>query len=160
MPLPNADTKILETGAFLKLFIVQRGVRSILGLVNQFSFNEDFQVNQADVIGFFGPISIDAQGYRCSITIGTYIPPNPRANITEPFPDGGEITIDKVLKTRTQIALDGKGSMIDQMDTVNPVSGVVVNSFKNVVITTNGAQISPNTYVTRNMQCLAMDRLQ
>ena len=159
MPRPSADQKILESGAFLNLVAVQKGVRKVMGLVTNFTYNEDFNVTEAQVIGLYGPVSIDSQNYRCSLNFGTYLPPKPREEVTEPYLDGGQTTIFSLLKTRTEVSLDGKGSVIDQLDLLNLQSGVVVNSFAVVVISANGVQVNPNTYVTSNLQALAVERI-
>jgi hypothetical protein len=158
MALPNPNQKIISTGAFCSVFIYQNNVKKVLGLVTNASYNEDFNVTEAQVIGFFGPVSLDVQNYRCSITLGTLVPANPRGATTEPWLDGGEVTLPELLKTRTQIALTGTGSVFDQLDFADRQSGNIIASFKYVVISANGAQINPATYVTSNMQLMAIEK--
>jgi hypothetical protein len=158
MALPNPNNKIISTGAFCSVYVYQNNVKKLLGLVTNASYNEDFNVTEAQVIGFFGPVSLDVQNYRCSITVGAYVPAKPRAADAEPWLDGGEITLSQLIKTRTQIALDGVGTVFDQVDFTDRQSGSLIASFTYVVISSDGAQINPATYVTTNMQMMAIEK--
>jgi hypothetical protein len=158
MPLPNPTTKIIQTGAFCNAIAYQNGIGKTVGLVTNFSYTEDFNITEAQVIGFFGPVSLDAQNYRCNITFGAFVPPKPRAEISEAYLDGGETTLAKLLKTRSEIALTGLGTVLDQVDIVDKQAGTVLNSFTYVVISNNGVTVNPATYVTSNMQMMAIER--
>lgn len=159
MPLPNASEKLIQMGSFCNVAIYdENGTREIVGLVQNASYNEDFGVAPANVVGYLGPISHDAQNYSCQITIGNYVPLRPREAVTEPYLDGGETTFAHKLKTRSDIALTGKGTVIPQMDFIDRQSGVIINSFNQVIITNSGTQIGANAYVTSNMQFLAIER--
>lgn len=158
MPLPNPTQKIIQTGAFCNVIAYQDGVAKTLGLITNFSYTEDFNITEAQAIGFFGPVSLDAQNYRCNITFGAFVPPKPRAEITEPYLDGGETTLAKLLKTRSEIALSGLGTVLEQIDIVDKQAGTVLNSFSYAVISNNGVTVNPATYVTSNMQLMAIER--
>jgi len=160
MALPNPNAKIIATGSFVSVFVTQDGQNRQLGLVNQASWNEDFNVTEANVIGFFGPVSIDAQNYRCQITIGTFIPANPRGEDSEPYLDGGEVTLSKVIKTRTDVALTGTATIFEQMDFLDKQSSNIIASFKFVVISSNSGQITPATYTTSNVQMMAIEKVR
>lgn len=159
MPLPNASEKLIQQGSFCNVVIYDAANnRQTLGLVQNASFNEDFNVVTAQVIGFFGPVSLDSQNYSCSLTLGTYVPLNPRGEIVVPYLDGGETTIQKLLKTRSEIALTGKGTTLSQIDFVDIQAGVVYNSFNQCVISTNGVTIGAAAYVTANIQLMCIER--
>jgi len=159
MALPNPNKTIISKGSFCSVYVYRNNVKSTLGLVSSASYNEDFQVSEAQVIGFFGSVSLDVQNYKCTISIGTYVPANPRGATVEPYLDGGNITLSELVKTRTQIALDGIGSVLDQVDFANRQSGEIIASFKYVVISANSGQINPATYVTSNMQMMAIEKV-
>lgn len=159
MPLPNAKDKLIQMGSFCNvIFYDEDNTKKTVGLVSNASYNEDFGVMPAKVLGFFGAISLDAQDYTCSLTLGTYVPLDPRAPITEPYLDGGETTLSQQLKTRSQVALTGKGTVLSQIDFVDKQSGVILNSFSQAIITSNGTTIAPSTYVTANMQLMCIER--
>lgn len=159
MALPNATEKLIQQGAFCNVVIYDdAGVRSTLGLVQNASYNEDFNVVSAQVIGFIGPVSLDSQNYTCNLTLGTYVPLNPREDIVVPYLDGGNTTIQKLLKTRSDIALTGKGTVLSQIDFVDIQAGVVYNSFSQAIISSNGVTIGAAAYVTCNMQLMCIER--
>lgn len=159
MALPNATEKLIQLGAFCNVVIYDAaGVKSTLGLVQNASYNEDFNVVAAQVIGFLGPVSLDSQNYTCNLTLGTYVPLNPREDIVVPYLDGGNTTIQKLLKTRSDIALTGKGTVLSQLDFVDIQAGVVYNSFSQAIISSNGVTIGAAAYVTGNMQLMCIER--
>jgi len=159
MPLPNASEKLIQQGSFCNVVIYDATAnRQTLGLVQNASFNEDFNVVTAQVIGFFGPVSLDSQNYSCTLTLGTYVALRPREDIVIPYLDGGETTIQKLLKTRSEIALTGKGTVLSQIDFVDLQAGVVYNSFNQCVISTNGVTIGVAAYVTANIQLMCIER--
>ena len=159
MPLPNAKEKLIQQGHSCNVAIYDdAGERQIVGMVTNASYNEDFNVVPANVIGFFGAISHDAQNYNCTITLGAYVALEPKKEITVPYLDGGTTTIAKLLKTRSEIALTGKGTVISQMDFVDTTGGVIYNSFNQVIITSNGVSITSAAYVTENIQMICIER--
>ncbi len=159
MALPDATTKLIQQGAFCNVMIYDAdNNRETLGLVQNASYNEDFNVVAAQVVGFFGPVSLDAQNYSCNLTLGTYVPLNPREEIVVPYLDGGTTTISKLLKTRSDIALTGKGTTLSQIDFVDIQAGVIYNSFNQCVISTNGTTIGAAAYVTANIQLMCIER--
>ncbi len=159
MPLPNASEKLIQQGSYCNVVIYDAtNNRETLGLVQNASYNEDFNVVSALVVGFFGPVSLDSQNYSCTLSIGTYVPLNPREDITVPYLDGGETTIQKLLKTRSEIALTGKGTVLSQIDFIDLQAGVVYNSFNQCIISTNGVSIGAAAYVTGNIQMQCIER--
>lgn len=158
MPLPNPNAKTIATGAFVSVYIYQGGTRKLLGLVNNATYNEDFNNQEANVIGFYGPVSIDSMNYRCNITIGAFVPARPRAANSEPYLDGGEVTLTQLIKTRTDIALSGTGTVFEQMDFTDRQSGTIIASFNFVVIGSDGVQINPTSHLTSNLQMMAIEK--
>jgi hypothetical protein len=159
MPLPNANEKLIQQGAFCNVILYdQAGNSKVLGLVQNASYNENFSVVGAQVLGFFGPISLDAQNYSCTITLGTFVPQS-KAPITVPFLDGGQTTLSEQLKTRSEIALTGKGTVLPQIDFVDIQDGQVYNSFNQAVIASNGTTIQASNYVTANIQMMCIERV-
>ena len=159
MPQPNANEKLIQQGAFCNVVIYDAdGVRKTLGLVQNASYNEDFNVVTAQVIGFFGPVSLDSQNYSCNLTLGTYVPLRPKEEIVVPYLDGGNTTIQQQLKTRSEIALTGKGTVLSQIDFTDTQGGVIYNSFSQAVVSSNGVTIGAAAYVTANIQLMCIER--
>jgi hypothetical protein len=159
MPLPNASEKLIQQGHSCNIVIYDaQGVKKTVGLVMNASYNEDFNVVPAQVLGFFGPISLDAQNYNCTITLGAYVPLRPKEEITVPYLDGGTTTLAQQLKTRSEVALTGKGTVLPQIDFVDIQTGVVYNSFNQAIITSNGTSIGAAAYVTQNISLTCIER--
>ena len=159
MPLPNANKKLIQQGYSCNIAVYdENGNREIVGLVTNASYNEDFNVVPANVLGFFGPISLDAQNYNCTITLGAYVPLSPRTEIVVPYLDGGTTTLAQKLKTRSEIALTGKGTVLTQLDFTDTQGGVIYNSFNQAIITSNGTNIASAAYVTQNIQLVCIER--
>jgi hypothetical protein len=74
MPLPTATTKIIAGGAWAKVRVKVNNVLYTIGMASNASYSENFALQDANVIGHLGPISIDSQGYQCTVSIGAYVP--------------------------------------------------------------------------------------
>lgn len=127
-----------------------------VGLATGASYDEDFAVNPANVIGYHGPIDYDSQGYTCSITIQAFVPEVPGSG---PWPEGGVIAIHDLLVTRAQVQSNGgRPGEFDVMQFVNLSTGEVINSFSKVMLASDGVQIAPNSFVTANMRFMSVER--
>lgn len=75
MPLPYVSENIIAEGfrAFVRVGSSPSDAE-IVGFVDSFTMNEDFQVQEAKVLGQLTPIAIDAQGYTCTISLSGFVP--------------------------------------------------------------------------------------
>ena len=146
--------KLIQGGAWVQIQVKQDGTLYSLGLASGCSYDEDWNVQQAQVLGHLGPISLDSQGYSCSISMSLFIP---EKKLTL-YADGGEITIEDILPFRDEVQENGKGKEFEQLMFVNKATQKVINSFSGVVIASNGQQVSPNAYITASMRLLAIKR--
>jgi hypothetical protein len=75
MGLPYLSGRIIAEGYNC---IVRAGASATdaqtIALVSSFQATEDFQVQEAVVLGNLGPIALDPQGYTCSITMDGFLP--------------------------------------------------------------------------------------
>jgi hypothetical protein len=127
-----------------------------VGLSTGASYDEDWSVNPANVLNFHGPIDYDSQGYSCTLTLSTFIPERPGEG---PWPDGGSVALAEFIPTRSQVQRnDGKPGAFEDLAFINTATGDVINMFSNVMIASNGVQITPNSYVTANMRLMAVER--
>jgi len=158
MPLPTATTKIIASGAWARVRVREKSgdPLKVLGLATDASYNEDFGLQDANVIGHLGAISIDSQSYRCSVQIGTYVPEKKESG--GGYADGGDTTLSDLLPTRSDVQLNGKGKTFEYMDFYNSATGEVLNAFNHVIIESDGAKIGANTYVTNNISLRAIER--
>ena len=75
MPLPYVAENILATGFRCYVRIGENASNAdIVGFVESFNMNESYQTQEAKVLGQIMPISIDAQGYRCDISLSGFVP--------------------------------------------------------------------------------------
>jgi hypothetical protein len=148
-------SKLVIGGAWVQVLVQIDGVMKSVGLATGCSYDESFQVQPANVLNYLGPITYDSQGYSCSISISTFVP-ELENNL---YADGGQITIKDLLPTRDQIQLDGKGKQFDSLVFANRATGEVLHQFSDVIIDSDGEQVSPNAYVTANLRLLAVKRV-
>ena len=146
--------KLIAGGAWVQVLITLDGVLKALGIASGCSYDEDWAIQQANVINHLGPISLDSQGYTCSITLSAFVP---EKKFTL-YADGGEITIEDILPYRDEVQIEGKGKEFDQLLFMNTATNKVLRSFSSVVVASNGEQISPNAYVTENVRFMAIKR--
>ncbi|MDC7221542.1 MAG: hypothetical protein PQJ59_16530 [Spirochaetales bacterium] len=159
MALPSASEKIIQQGHSCNVVVYDEDNNAqTLALVQSASYNEDFGVVPAQCLGVYGPVSLDAQNYTCNLTLNTFVPLNPREEITVPYLDGGTQTMQTLLKTRSEVAITGKGTVLSQIDFIDKQEGVVYNSFSQCVITSNNGNISPGSYVTGAMNLSCIER--
>lgn len=159
MGLPTATTKIIASGAWAQIRVREKASDAIkvIGLCSDASYNESFNLQEAQVIGHLGPISIDSQGYRCSIQIGVFIPEKKAAG-SETYADGGETTLADLLPTRSDVQLNGKGKTFEYLDFYNKATSTVLNAFSHAIIADDGARIASNAYITNNVSLQAIER--
>ncbi len=146
--------KMIAGGAWTQVQIKIAGILYGLGLASGCSYNEDWAIQQANVLNHLGPISLDSQGYSCSLDLSVFVPE--KKNLL--YADRGEITIEDLLPYRDDVQADGKGRDFEQLLFLNTANQKVLRSFTTVVVASNGEQVSPNAYITANMRFLALKR--
>ena len=116
----------------------------LVALASGASYNEDFQVQPANVINHLGPISYDSQGYSCTLTIDLLI-----------ARDKQEV-LDLIPK-RSKVQRDGKMPE-NTVEFVDTSDNVVLESFSGVILNSDSMTVQPNTYVTGNLNFSAVQR--
>ena len=128
----------------------------VVGLATNAAYDEDWAVTPAKVLGVLGALDWDCQDYSCTVTLGTFVPMRPDMG---PWPDGGTKSLYDLLPTRTEIQGNvGKPSEFDLMQFMNIGTGEIVCQFRQVMLASNGVQISSNSYVTANVRFMARER--
>lgn len=147
--------KMIAGGAWVQVLVMNdEGDLKSIGLASGCSYDEDWAIQQANVINHLGPISLDSQGYTCTINMSAFVPEKKLVL----YADGGEITIEDILPYRDDVQLDGKGKSFQQLLFMNTATNKVVRSFSGVVVASNGEQVSPNAYLTENIRFMALKR--
>lgn len=158
MPLASATQKIIASGAWAQVRVREKSgdPLKVIGLCTDANYNEDFGLQDASVLNHLGSISIDSQGYRCSIQIGTYVPEKKEQG--GGYADGGDVTLSEMLVTRSEVQLNGKGKTFEYLDFYNTATKEVLNAFNHAIIESDGARLGSNTYVTNNISLRAIER--
>ncbi|MGP1414477.1 MAG: hypothetical protein ACTTJ6_00900 [Treponema sp.] len=75
MPLPYVSENILAVGynCFVRIGNSANDAKNV-AFVESYSITQDYQVQEARVLGQLMPISIDAQGYSCNINLSGFTP--------------------------------------------------------------------------------------
>jgi hypothetical protein len=147
-------TKLIAGGAWVQVLVDTGSGLQAIGMASGCSYDEDWAIQQANVLNHLGPISLDSQGYTCSINVTAFVPEATQAL----YEDGGEITIEDIIPYRDDVQTDGKGRSFAQMAFLNTATGKVLRSFSDVVVASNGEQVAPNAYVTSSLRFLARKR--
>jgi hypothetical protein len=147
--------KMIAGGAWIQVLVKDEdGILKSIGLASGCSYDEDWAIQQANVLNHLGPVSLDSQGYTCTINMSAFVPEKKLIL----YADGGEITIEDLLPYRDDVQLDGKGKAFAQLLFMNTATNKVLRSFSEVVVASNGEQVSPNAYVTVNIRFMAIKR--
>ena len=157
--LPNVQGAIIATGynCHVRVGTNSADAESI-AMITSFQANEDFQAQDAVVIGNLGPVSIDPQGYMCTITIDGFLPARKLLDGDRQYAGGGTVAILDFVPTRAQFMQSGAMPKIAYMDFYNKKEGKVLASFEGVLITSNGISIEGNSYGRNNVQMRALSK--
>jgi hypothetical protein len=159
MSLPNVTGQIIATGYNCQFRVGTNATDAqTVALVASFQVNEDFQVQEATCIGYLGPVSIDPQGYNCTITIDGYLPSKKILGGEQQYADGGKKAIMDYIPTRAQYMEAGAIPKIEYADFYNRRNETVLASFEGVLITSDGISVEGNAYVRDNVQMRALSK--
>jgi hypothetical protein len=157
MALPNITGTIIATGYNCQVRVgTSATAAEPIALVASFQANEDFQVQEAMVLGHLGPISLDPQGYTCSITLDGFLPAKGKLDDAIQYADGGKISIGDKIPDREEFSDIAKLVKFDYLDFYNKKAGKVLASFKGAIITSYGINADGNSYVRNNVQMRAL----
>lgn len=147
------NTRMIAGGAWCRVVI--DGV--VMGLVTGASYDEDWGVTPAKVLNHHGPIDYDSQDYSCRITLQAFVP---EPSAVAPYPDGGAKAFVDMLPTRRSVqGNSGRPGMFGVLQFVSTSSSKVLAQFENVMVSSNGIQVAPNSFVTANIQLMAVERV-
>jgi hypothetical protein len=156
MALPNVTGTIIATGYNCHVRVGTNAADAEpIALVASFQANEDFQVQDAVCLGVLGPISIDPQGYNCTITLDGFLPSKKFGGAIQ-YEDGGKISIGDKIPDREKFTEAGALIKFDYLDFYNKKAGKVLVSFKGALITSYGINAEGNSYVRNNVQMRAL----
>lgn len=156
MALDVQSKQVLINGANVVLRVGSASSSTkILGLVSNASYNENFQIGKANVIGHLGPVSLDPMDYSCEITIGAFVPKKGFSGTNVDL-SGTQGNVDDRIPTR-DTALDD-GSKFAYLDFYDASAGEVIESFAGIVVSSSGKQIEGAGYARQNVQLMALKR--
>jgi hypothetical protein len=159
MALPNVTGTIIATGYNCQVRIGSNAADAEpIALVSSFQANEDFQAQDATVIGNLGPVAIDPQGYACTLTLDGFLPAKKTLDGQIQYADGGKKAIMDYVPTRAQFMEAGAIPKIAYMDFYNKKAGKVLAAFEGVLITSDGISVEGNAYAKNNIQARALSK--
>jgi hypothetical protein len=131
-----------------------------VALASSFQVTEDFQVQEAVVLGHLGPVSLDPQGYTCSVTIDGFLPAKGFAEGTNVllYGDQGADTLQSHIPTRDGFMAGAGLQKIAYMDFYNKHTNdnKVLIGLEGVIVTSSGISAEGNSYVRNNVQLRAL----
>ena len=164
MALPNTTGTIIASGYNCQ---VRAGKNAsdvnAIALVASFQANEDFQVQEAMVLGNLGPVSLDPQGYNCTITMDGFLPAKGVIEDQQQYAaDGGKTAITDVVKdsTREKFMETADIQKIEYLDFYNKKAQKVLAAFKGIILTSYGISAEGNAYVRNNVQMRALEMIR
>jgi hypothetical protein len=159
MALPNITGDIIAQGFNCQVRVGSNAADAqVIALVASFQANEEFQVQEATCIGNLGPVSLDPQGYNCTITLAGFVPSKRVLDNAIQYADGGKTSIMEYIPTRAKFMEPGAIQKIAYLEFYNKKSGTVLASFEGVIIASDGIQGEGNTYVRNNVQMRALSK--
>jgi hypothetical protein len=159
MALPNVTGDIIAQGYNCKVRVgTNASDAQVIAMAASFQANEDFQVQEAVVIGHLGPIALDPQGYNCSITLAGFVPSKKVLSSSIQYEDGGKTSIMEYIPTRARFMEAGAIQKIAYMDFYNSKTAAVLASFEGVIVTSDGISAEGNQYVRNNVQMRALSK--
>jgi hypothetical protein len=157
MALPNITGAIIATGYNCHVRVGSNAADAQpIALVTSFQANEDFQAQDATCIGNLGPVSIDPQGYNCTITIDGFLPSKKTLDGAQQYADGGKKAIMDYIPTRAQFMEAGAMPKIAYLDFYNKKEAKVLAAFDGVLITSDVISVEGNAYARNNVQARAL----
>jgi len=159
MALPNITGAIIALGSNCQIRVgTSSSDAEPIALATSFQANEDFQAQEATCIGNLGPVSIDPQGYTCTITIDGFLPARKTLDGNQQYADGGKKAIMDYIPTRAQFMESGAMPKIAYMDFYNRKDATVLAGFEGVLITNDGMSVEGNAYARNNVQARALNK--
>jgi hypothetical protein len=159
MALPNVTGAIIATGYNCVVRVGSNAADAQpIALVTSFQANEDFQAQEATCIGNLGPVSIDPQGYNCTITLDGFLPSKKTLNNNIQYADGGKKAIMDYIPTRAKYMESGAVPKIAYMDFYNRKDAKVLAAFDGVLISSDGISVEGNAYARNNVQMRALSK--
>jgi hypothetical protein len=165
MALPNVTGTIIASGFNCQ---VRAGTGPAdakpIALVASFQANEDFQIQEATVLGNLGPVALDPQGYTCTITMDGFLPakgviPEGQQQYSA---DKGKVAITNVVKdqTRERFMESGAISKTEYLDFYNRKAAKVLAAFKGAILSSYGISAEGSAYVRNNVQMRALEMIR
>jgi len=157
MALPNVAGAIIATGFNCQVRVGTNATDAEpVALVASFSASEDFQAQEAVVLGNLGPVSIDPQGYNCSISVDGYLPAKRVLDGQRQYSGGGTMAIMDYIPSRLQYMEAGTVPKLRYMDFYNRRDDKILAAFEGVLIASNGVSADGNAYARNNVEMRAL----
>ena len=157
MALPNITGEIIAQGFNCHVRVgTNASDAETIALVASFQATEDFQVQEAVVIGHLGPVALDPQGYTCSLSIDGFLPFKKILDGAQQYADGGKVALMDIMPTRAKFMDAGAIQKIAYLDFYNKKAGKVLKGFEGVLINNGVINVDGNAYAKNSVQARAL----
>jgi hypothetical protein len=154
--IPNAEGRVVALGFDC---VVLAGTSATgaeqLAFTASFEATENFQLQELTVLGYMGPVTIDPQGYSCSISMSGYVPNKLLLNNPQ-YEDGGKSTILQYVPSRQDFLTSDGIYKIPYLAFKNINSGTILAAFTGAVFESSGISANGNEYVRNNVSMRAL----
>jgi len=158
MSLPNVTGVVVATGFNCHVRVGSSAIDAEpIAMVASFQANEDFETQKTTVVGHLGPVSVDPQGYTCTISLDGFLPSRRVLDGRRQYARGGGRAIMDYVPSRAQYMDAGAIPKIAYLDFFNRRSNTVLAAFRSVLVTGNGVNADGNGYVRNNVEMQALD---
>jgi hypothetical protein len=158
MGVVNTSNHIITNGASVVIRVSKSSdsPSDILGLTTNASWQENFGLQEAVVIGHFGPVSIDPQSYNCSITLGVFIPKAGKIGNDSYSGQVGKTVLEDLPGKDEIFTPNGLKVTYQSFEFHNLDTGATLAKFYGVMLESEGGQIEGNAYARANVTFRAL----
>jgi hypothetical protein len=159
MSLANITSHILATGSSVQVKVSTNSDTpdTIIGLATNVSYQENYALQRANVIGVLGAISIDPQDYTIEITVGTFVPAKLSMG-NDTYQSDITKGVLEMLPKRSEIFSTTKGKVFQSLEFYDKDSSTTLARFIGVVLSNSGMDIQSQGYAKGNVQFWAVDK--
>ena len=159
--LPNIKGGVITVGSETQLRVGTNPSNAMaIALCTRFQASEDYQIQEAVCLGNLGPVSLDPQGYTCSITVDGFLPFKGKFKDQLQYADGaegGKKALSDFIPERAKIMEQGHWDhKFAYLEFWNHKSQTVLSSFSGLIFANNGVNVDGNAYARNNVQIRAL----
>ncbi|QEJ98154.1 hypothetical protein [Treponema phagedenis] len=160
MPLPRVSEKILTEG--YRCYVragKNASTAKVIGFVESFRASLSYMTQEARVLGELVPVSIDAQGVSCSISMSGFLPSKDviKNGISISKTNDVKISLYTFFPSPKSIRDDKVVTKIPYMDFKDEDNGNIVATFEGIIVDSGTISGQGSSYVKGDVSMKALD---